>query len=63
MFLPLVGAAVMMLIPRAEEDAHKVVALLTSLATLGHRRRDPVNFDYDHSGKLQFVRRTSSGST
>ena len=31
-FLPLVGAAVMMLIPKGEENLHKVVALATSLA-------------------------------
>src|SRR5438270_1071698 len=30
-FAPLVGAALMMLIPRAEEQLHKWVALLTSL--------------------------------
>ena len=31
-FLPLVGAAVMVLIPRAEEQLHKTIALLTTLA-------------------------------
>ena len=30
-FSPLVGAAVMMLIPREREDRHKMVALVTSL--------------------------------
>ena len=34
-FLPLVGVAIMLLIPKAEEQLHKVVALLT---TLGRRR-------------------------
>jgi len=33
-FIPLAGAAVMMVVPRAEEEAHKAIALLTSLLTL-----------------------------
>ena len=31
-FLPLVGALVMMLIPKAEEELHKTLALITSVA-------------------------------
>ena len=34
-FLPLAGIAVMMFIPRAEEQLHKLVALVTALATAG----------------------------
>jgi NADH-quinone oxidoreductase subunit M len=52
-FIPLVGAAVMMLIPKANEDAHKVVALLTSLVTLGVGGYLLAEFDYESSG-LQF---------
>ncbi|MEA2703485.1 MAG: hypothetical protein QOD63_1430, partial [Actinomycetota bacterium] len=33
-FLPVIGLAVLGLIPRAREDALKVVALVTTLATL-----------------------------
>ena len=33
-FIPLVGMAIVMLVPRAQETAVKVVALITSLATL-----------------------------
>ena len=33
-FLPLAGALVMMLLPKEEEQLHKAIALLTSLATL-----------------------------
>ncbi len=33
-FVPLVGAALMMLIPKGEEGLHKLVALVTSLVTL-----------------------------
>jgi NADH-quinone oxidoreductase subunit M len=54
-FLPLVGAAVMMLIPKANEDAHKVVALLTSVAVLAVLIGVAVVFDYDHAGVLQNV--------
>ena len=33
-FVPLVGMAIVLLIPKAEEELIKVVALLTSLVTL-----------------------------
>ena len=54
-FLPLVGAAVMMLIPRAAETAHKMVALLTTLAVFAIGIATLTQFDYDHSRTLQFV--------
>ena len=39
-FIPAVGAVIVMLIPRAEEEAIKWVALLTTLATLRRHDRD-----------------------
>jgi NADH-quinone oxidoreductase subunit M len=54
-FLPLVGAAVMLLIPREMERAHKYTALAASLATLGVGIWLLAAFDYDRSGELQFV--------
>ncbi len=54
-FAPLVGAALMMLIPKAKEDVHKWVALLTSLLVLGVTVWIAFIFDYDHSGDLQFL--------
>jgi NADH-quinone oxidoreductase subunit M len=54
-FLPLVGAAVMMVIPRAQEQLHKWVALLTSLAVFAVTILVAAYFDYDNSGKLQYV--------
>jgi NADH-quinone oxidoreductase subunit M len=54
-FLPLVGVAVMLLIPRAEEHLHKVVALVTSLAVLVIGVLLVTNFDYDRTGELQFL--------
>jgi NADH-quinone oxidoreductase subunit M len=54
-FLPLVGALIMMLIPKAEEQAHKVVALLFSLASAAVGLAVFIDFDYGHADKLQFV--------
>src|SRR5260221_2371955 len=54
-FAPLVGAALMMLIPKVEEELHKWVALLTSLIVLGVTIWIAFIFDYDHSGDLQFL--------
>jgi NADH-quinone oxidoreductase subunit M len=54
-FLPLAGALVMMLIPRGEEQTHKLVALVTTLATFGVGIWLLADFDYDHSKTLQFV--------
>src|SRR5688500_13501582 len=53
-FLPIVGAALVMVIPSAQEQAIKVTALLASLATLGVGVGLLVDFDYDRAGKLQF---------
>jgi NADH-quinone oxidoreductase subunit M len=54
-FLPLVGALVMMLIPKAEEQLHKVIALVASLASAGVGIAVFADFDYDQAEKLQFV--------
>jgi NADH-quinone oxidoreductase subunit M len=53
-FLPLVGAAVMLLVPQENEDAHKALALLTSLGVLAVLVLIAVNFDFDNAGTLQF---------
>jgi NADH-quinone oxidoreductase subunit M len=53
-FLPLAGIAVMMFIPRAEEQLHKLVALVTAVATAGVGVFLLVSFDYDRAGDLQF---------
>jgi NADH-quinone oxidoreductase subunit M len=54
-FLPLAGALVMLLIPKAEERAHRWIALLASLATAGVGGVVLANFDYDQTDRLQFV--------
>src|SRR5215211_1304806 len=54
-FTPLVGAIVMMLVPRDREDAHKAIALLATLATLAFGVYLLVQFDYgEPRGVLQF---------
>jgi NADH-quinone oxidoreductase subunit M len=53
-FLPLVGAAVMLAIPKSEETLHKVVALATSLVVFGVGVALLANFDYDHTATVQF---------
>jgi len=54
-FLPLVGALVMMAIPKEQESNQKAVALVTSLATLAVGIWILVKFNYDKGGELQFV--------
>jgi NADH-quinone oxidoreductase subunit M len=55
-FLPLAGAFVMLVIPKAQEQAHKLIALVTSLATAGVGVAVFADFDYDRTDTLQFVR-------
>jgi NADH-quinone oxidoreductase subunit M len=54
-FLPLMGAAVMLLIPKREEDLHKLVALITTLTVFVVGVLLFANFDYDSTGTLQYV--------
>jgi NADH-quinone oxidoreductase subunit M len=54
-FLPLAGALVMLLIPKADEQLHKLVALGASLASAVAGVAVLADFDYDQAGKLQFV--------
>lgn len=54
-FLPLVGALVMMLIPKAEEELHKTLALVTTLAVAAVGALLTINFDWDRTADMQFV--------
>jgi NADH-quinone oxidoreductase subunit M len=54
-FLPLAGAALMALIPKAEEQLHKLVALLTTVAVAVVGVLLVAEFDFGRSGELQFV--------
>jgi NADH-quinone oxidoreductase subunit M len=53
-FLPLVGAAVMLAIPKSEETLHKVVALVTSLVVAAVGVALLANFDYNATAEVQF---------
>jgi NADH-quinone oxidoreductase subunit M len=54
-FTPLAGVVVMLFVPRAEEGVHKLIALVTSLVTLGFGITTLAKFDYDQANRLQFV--------
>jgi NADH-quinone oxidoreductase subunit M len=54
-FLPLVGALVLMLLPRRDEVLLKSWALLVTLASLAMGIYALVQFDYDKTSKLQFA--------
>ncbi|MDH4168642.1 MAG: NADH-quinone oxidoreductase subunit M [Acidimicrobiia bacterium] len=54
-FLPLAGAVVLMLIPKAEEEAQKMVAMAVSLVVAVVGVLLMVDFDYDAAGQLQYV--------
>ena len=54
-FLPLIGAAVVMLIPKAQEELVKAVALGTTLVTAALGVFMLFDFDYGKSGDLQYV--------
>jgi NADH-quinone oxidoreductase subunit M len=54
-FLPLVGALLMMLLPKADEQLHKLVALGASLASAAVGLAVLIDFNYDKAGDLQFV--------
>jgi NADH-quinone oxidoreductase subunit M len=53
-FLPAVGLGLLLLVPKAEEGTAKVVALLTTLATLAVGIGILVEFNYNRAGILQF---------
>lgn len=53
-FLPLLGVAIMLFIPKRNELATKQVALATAVATLAVGVYTLIQFDYGQSAKLQF---------
>jgi len=54
-FLPLVGMLVLLAVPTADEQLAKIVALVTTVATFGVTVALAIGFDYDATGKLQYV--------
>ncbi len=53
-FLPVVGMALVLVIPKAQERALKLTALAATLATLAVGVAMLARFDYDRTGALQF---------
>jgi len=53
-FLPLLGAGVVMAIPRANEQAQKVVAIIFALAAFALAVVMTFQFNYDTAGTMQF---------
>ncbi|MGH1493639.1 MAG: complex I subunit 4 family protein [Acidimicrobiales bacterium] len=53
-FIPLVGVVLMMLLPEKEEELHKTIALVATLASAVVGFFLLTNFDYDQSGVMQF---------
>jgi NADH-quinone oxidoreductase subunit M len=54
-FLPAAGALVMLLIPKAEEQAHKWVSLVAVFASAAVGVAVLADFNYDRTAELQFV--------
>ena len=54
-FLPLVGVVLLLGVPKANEQMVKMVALLTSIATLAVGIFTLTNFNFDKAGSMQFV--------
>ena len=61
-FIPLVGMVIVLLIPKAEENLIKVVALLATLLTARGRHRDP-RASSTSTTAVSSSRPTRSGST
>jgi NADH-quinone oxidoreductase subunit M len=53
-FIPILGAVVVLAIPKAQEHTIKLAALGTALLTLAVTVAILIDFDYDHSEVLQF---------
>ncbi|MEJ7844702.1 MAG: NADH-quinone oxidoreductase subunit M [Acidimicrobiales bacterium] len=54
-FAPMLGAAIMLCIPKEAEELHKLVSLVTSLAVFGVLIAIALEFDYGAAGDLQFT--------
>jgi NADH-quinone oxidoreductase subunit M len=57
-FLPMLGVLVLLITPKANEAAIKMVALLTSVATVIVGVFTLVSFNFDQAGSMQFVAQT-----
>src|SRR3954470_20971590 len=53
-FVPAVGMAIVLLVPRSDESTLKLVGLLSTLASFVFSLIVVARFDYDKTGTLQF---------
>jgi NADH-quinone oxidoreductase subunit M len=53
-FIPTIGMAIVLLIPRTDEPLIKATGLLATLGSFAFSLVAVARFDYDHSGRLQF---------
>ncbi|HEX5615158.1 MAG TPA: NADH-quinone oxidoreductase subunit M, partial [Acidimicrobiia bacterium] len=53
-FIPAVGAALTLLVPRSDETTAKWIALVTTILTFGVAVAILADFDYDNTGTLQY---------
>jgi NADH-quinone oxidoreductase subunit M len=58
-FLPMIGVLVLLIVPKTDEKLIKLVALVTSIATVGVGLYTLVKFNYRHAGNMQFVAQTN----
>jgi NADH-quinone oxidoreductase subunit M len=54
-FLPMVGVLLLLIVPKANDQLIKMVALLTSIATLAVGVFTLFKFNFDQAGSMQFV--------
>ena len=54
-FIPMVGVLVAMAVPQDEEDTHKQIALVATVATAVMGVLLLIDFDYGNAGSLQYV--------
>lgn len=58
-FLPMLGVIVLLIVPKTDEKLIKLVALITSIATVVVGLYTLVKFDYQQAGTMQFVAQTN----
>ncbi len=58
-FLPIIGVIALLLVPKADEKLIKLVALVTSIATVGVGVYTLFKFNYQQAGQMQFVAETN----
>lgn len=58
-FLPMLGVVVLLMVPKTDARLIKLVALVTSIATVAVGLYTLVKFDYQQAGTMQFVAQTN----